>query len=111
MNTLGDIVIPYSRGPLQLALAGLDEERIDAQRADKIVEDSCFPQGRAELNRATAKDNGISLEVLINSPNYQQLCSNYSQGLVNLLVNALEEEFEITNEEAWAVVAKMLRSI
>lgn len=104
---------PYDKMTLQIALIGaankmemyLKENGEGSE--DKIAEklnSLSSASDRAQYNRLTAEHHGISVEALINSPNYVVLQSEYTAHLFNQAVSFLQEGLKLEHKEAWAVL-------
>ncbi len=98
------ITSPYAKLELVLAVNELNDEKID--QIEKFFEDvgDLEIKDKAELNAKVAAHNGISLELLMASPNYQALLEDYQSFLVTSLIERLEKELGLSNEQAWGLV-------
>lgn len=103
---MAEMVCPYDKITLQIALLGLEKKmaddtlakRVNSRLSDFLIED------KAELNKQIAVHNGIEVIDLINSPNYETLREEFSQTLIRRAIVILKEE-SFTDKEAWALVA------
>lgn len=101
---------PYDRLTLQIALLGV------ARKMDKYVADNGegsldtlltesqieVPKEGAELNKQAADHHGISIETLVNSPNYATLKEDYALAQMRKTMDVLKSKVGLTDEEAWA---------
>lgn len=62
------------------------------------------PATGAELNKRTADYQGISVDTLVNSPNYEKLQQEYGWHMVQQVRKAVMDNFGLDDKEAWAVV-------
>jgi len=104
--------IPYKGIELKLAIMALDENKLTEESGEKvnavgvkyhITDDS----STAELNKAVAEDNGITVETLVNSPNMSKMVSDYTITAIHEIVGVMEED-GLTNKEAWAIISVQL---
>lgn len=70
-----------------------------------------FPAEKKELNKKIADFHGISVEQLINSPNYKVLNEEYGGHYVREMVASLKQEMGATDVQAWAVIAVAMGKI
>jgi hypothetical protein len=103
-----EIKIPYDKWDLKFALFGVmgkvDEEKIEQCGAEIKKRFGSDMENKAELNRKIAESNGITLEMLVNSPNYEILKSEYAKMMWLQLVKLIKEQLNLTDKEAWAVL-------
>lgn len=98
--------IPYSSWELRFALMNLSEDKFNEKKMKEIENELAIPsKDKKELNKAIAEYHGISVEKLVDSPNYKILCQEYEENTVYQLVKKFIEKFGITEKEAWALVA------
>jgi len=90
------IQCPYNKLEVTLALNLITEEQVAS--LEKFVEDGNL-NNKKEFNKTVAESNGISVEALVGSPNYNHLCTEYY--LVKL------EEFGFTSKQAWGLFMSM----
>ena len=62
---------------------------------------------KVELNKEVAENNGISVETLINSPNYNVLIEEYKNKLIYDTV-AVMKKAGLEDKQAWAIIAQGL---
>ena len=100
---------PHSEFDLNIATLSLGS-KVDI--LETIAQDNVFDNwlkenekyaNKAELNQGVAESNGISVETLINSPNYSTLTNEFKSHKLYTLIAMLEEK-GLTNQEAWALV-------
>ena len=97
------ISCPYSEFDLRCEVIGL-EKRIEehAKEIEELIK--ATPQTKQELNAKAAADNGITVEQLLNSINYEILMNEARQSAaVDLIVKFRELGFD--DKEAWAFLA------
>jgi hypothetical protein len=99
---------PYSAIELKIALLNLPEDAVNPEKSE-IVENIIkneFPETtHAEINKRVAEDNGISVETLINSPNYTILIEQFHNQLFKRTINLMQEHTGMSEIQAWAVIA------
>ncbi|MEK7640809.1 MAG: hypothetical protein AAB389_02335 [Patescibacteria group bacterium] len=101
--------IPYSKRQLELAIVGVPKE-IGDEENEKVKKlrtefESRMPKTKKEFNQKVADDNGITVKQLIDCPNYALLCQDYGDRMRRDLVEAMKKEFNITDIQAWSVIA------
>jgi len=102
---MAEMVCPYDKVTLQLALLGI-EKKMDKEDLAKRVESRMsefLVTDKAELNKKLAEHNGIEVIDLINSPNYETLKEEYSKSLMMKALDILKEE-SFSDKEAWALL-------
>ena len=62
------------------------------------------PPGPGEMNKRIADHNGVSVEVLINSPNNATLKIEYASHMMQKVIDAIKTEFGLEDREAWAII-------
>ena len=111
------IQVPYNFFDLKIALMQmveiLGEEGVATliSRAEKTSENfNSFEllRTKKEINQAIAEENGVSIDALISSPNYTLLVESYSQRVTNKLVEKMSVTLEITEIQAWSLIALSL---
>lgn len=105
--------IPYTALELRVALIGLDEEKFNEKKMSEIggeIEDEMgsSPKENKDLNMKIAEHHGISVERLVDSPNYKILVQEYEDSRICQLIKKLVEKLGITDKEAWALMAYAL---
>jgi hypothetical protein len=55
-----------------------------------------------------AQHHGIPLEMLVNSPNYDKLVSEYHMSCVNKMFKAMKDKFDLTDKESWALLDRAI---
>lgn len=105
------ISIPYDSLDLRLALmsAGtrITEEPMMRIR-DKI--EAIIPQGKIAQNDRIAEYNGISVDSLINSPNYLTFKKEFQENMMKKCIDVMEKE-GFSNKEAYALLALSLGAL
>ena len=100
---------PYSKIQLQIALYAVERKFLDYEKthgegaAEQVMAEN-FSKNSVG-NKEAAEYHGISLETLINSPNYSVLCSSYAASQYHKVMEFLKAEFGLTDKEAWAALA------
>ena len=80
-------------------------EKITEKKVDELRDEFPVPpEGKSGLDNAIAKHYGISVEKLTSSPNYNTLCQEYEEDIIQQLAKKLVEKFGITDKEAWALI-------
>lgn len=98
------IKVPYSLMELRAALIIFDEKDLDEKKMNELAAEFDSVLSADDHNQRIAEYHGISVEQLINSPNYKALCGEYGESVVKEFAKKLKEKFEITDKEAWALV-------
>ncbi len=103
------IDIPFGRLELLMALSelgGPDSEKMAGIGLKvNLIGVELLPADRALKNIKIATWHGISLEVLINSPNYAILCEEYTEYGIRTWIDRMQKEVGLTEPQAWAIVA------
>jgi hypothetical protein len=102
--------IPYTERELQLALIGIRNKAEEIEGILEKIEGDFNTEDISEkkiLNRVTAEYNGISVEALISSPNYETLIGEYKISRLQEFVNKFKE-VGYTDKEGWGIVALAL---
>lgn len=108
------ISCPYSALELQMAMISAankfeayEKEHGEASVTKQLAALPGMPaaKSRAEYNQIVADHHGISVDVLVNSPNYEKLQSEHTESIVGHTIRFLETTFGFDNKEAWAIVA------
>ena len=101
--------IPYTPFELRIALLNLDENKLDEKKMNEIKDElGSPPEDQKDLNKKIAEHHGISVEKLVDSPNYGILCQEYKEDILYQIVKKLVEKFDITEKEAWAIMVHSL---
>jgi hypothetical protein len=104
---------PYSKLELMTSVMGISEEE-SKQIEEKMEKD--FESFAKELESQNdmavrhtkcAEFHGITREEYFNSPNMETLMKMYSENLINMLIQKLQE-CGMTDRQAWYVVLKGL---
>lgn len=87
--------------PMELDEKGLTE------KFEKITSDldSFIPKDKEDLNKKIAEFNGIKPEELNTRSEYNNLCTKYADYLLKEFAQKISKEFEITEKQAWALIA------
>lgn len=104
--------VPYSKEELkdELVLLVNREDIFDEEKISKITEWmlSLIAKDKKELNERIALSNGISVETLLSSINYELLKEEYLQGEldrnIRLSVGKIIEEMKVSEKGAWALL-------
>jgi hypothetical protein len=101
------IKIPYDRLQLTVALIALSRRKDLEEKLKEITSklEGIVPNSKKDLNQKTADENGITLEQLINSHNYEKLCQDYRESSIRKLITEMQALLEITDVQAWAIFA------
>lgn len=110
--------IPYNSLQLMIASVSAEEKlekyikehgedvyKVKMQEFGKTIE---LPKSKAEINKMIAEHNGISVETLINSVNYQKLNDDFSLHLMQGVCNFLKQEFGFNETESYALIASSM---
>ena len=102
--------IPLKPEELRAALRNLSTEKIDKKKMDEVREEliTVMPKRKKDLNKAIADYHGISVEKLMNSPDFKDLCRKYEEYTIRQVAEKFEKKFSITEKEAWALLAYAL---
>ena len=101
--------IPYTLWDLRMAMISLDESKFDEKKLKEVEDEFETPSNdKKDLNKQIADHHGISVEKLTDSPNYKVLCQEFQEHKIYQFVNILISKLEITEKEAWALVAHFL---
>ena len=100
------IEIPYSKDELRFAVLGVKEEQLDEKKLDAFFNEreNKVPKDKKEWNKKAAEFHGITVEQLINSPNYKILSDECIGQFIKQLVEKLQERLGITDKQAWAFI-------
>ncbi|RJQ28063.1 hypothetical protein C4565_04215 [Candidatus Parcubacteria bacterium] len=105
--------IPYDKMELVLALYGI-EQRMSDEEFNKVGEEikakleEKLPNEETSINILIAKQNGISIEELISSPNLKLLQAQYYESIYSFVLMELQEKMKLTKKEAYAILAELL---
>lgn len=106
--------LPYNKTELIIAFHSATEKMSSNLSLDEIENhlkeiSSEFEANTNNINQAVADTHNITVEDLINSPNYLTLKQEYARGLFIGVVRKVKEKFNLTEIEAWSItVAEML---
>lgn len=105
--------IPLDETELVHAANSIDEESIDREKLKQMCAEfnDSLPGDKKALNQAVAEENGVSVEGLISGMNYEILCAEYKANLAQSLIDKLQKEFDLTEKQAWALFAAMIKTI
>lgn len=101
-------IMPYSYFDLVVAQFTMKDPKISDEELKKIGEEidaeiaSRLPKEKKEFNERVAADNGISVETLINSPNYEMLVKEFAGNALKKIVSTIAEKLQLTEKEVWA---------
>lgn len=101
---MSEMKCPYSHLELMAAVLTISEDFTEKNN-DEIVSRMNALVGNKEAtlearNHEAAKVHGISVDTLINSPNYDKLMEEFEWDLVNRGIKVLEE-LGLDNKQAW----------
>lgn len=101
--------IPYSKWDLIIAGTSLGD-KLEASKLEELGKEfeGRMPPEMKDRNKKIAESHGISVKQLIDSPNYQILCDEYNKKVVQDLVSAIQKKLNITNIQAWAILAGVI---
>ena len=102
---------PYDKLTLQVAIISASgkiekfvKEHGEDALADKLNALAPHAATGAVYNQLVADFHGISVETLVNSPNYSKLKEEHMVNLYQKAIGILETDVSLTNKEAWAVI-------
>ena len=103
---------PHDKLALQIAMLSASRKIEEYEKKNgegsmiKKIEEAKLeaPQSVADLNKSTAEFHGITVEQLINSPNYNKLKEEFGESAIERLLKFLNAEFELSNPEGWAIL-------
>lgn len=105
------IKCPYDKLTLSVAtISALTKietyiEKIGEEQAGKNLEATAENLvNLVQDNNACASFHKISVDTLVNSPNYETLKNEFQERSINNTILELEEKLELTNKEAWAIL-------
>ena len=100
--------IPYTEHELLIALLGIDDNKLEEAKLEELMAEFIgkLPEENRDLNKKIAEFHGISVEGLLNSPNYKILCQEYGERVIRQLIKNLQEKFGLTDQQSWALYAK-----
>lgn len=104
--------VPYTRIDLTIAMisAGRKLEAFEIAHGVDAVEKVMsnimkdFQQDPYTDNPGAAAFHGVTVETLVDSPNYETLKKEFAASVVKRLIGALTKEFGIEDKEAWALM-------
>lgn len=103
------IQCPYSEIELQVAsLSAYPKlntyiENIGDEAADLFAKEICPPE-LGKVNQSAADFHGISIEILVNSPNYQILIEQYISSMWSKAISTLKSRCNLSDKESWAIL-------
>ena len=105
--------IPYDKFELLLALFELTQKDIfnnEKKIKEKFEEFSSemyalVPDSEEKIINKISECNNMSADELIKSPDYEDLRLKYAESLYVAFVKKISEKFEITEKQAWALIA------
>ena len=105
------IGIPFDKWDVLIALEQLgdpDSEEMKelALKMDEIGKE-LLPADRTLKNSKIASWHGITLELLINSPNYVVMCEQYEEYGIKTWVERMQKDLGLTEVQAWGIIAGM----
>ena len=97
---------PYTKMELMIALISVEGklEGKDDKLQEALVAIAPEVTTKAGLNVAISEYNGITVQQLIDSPNYKVLVEEYQDNKVCMAISMLERDFGMSNKEAWAMM-------
>lgn len=101
---------PYNKVELQIALVGIGK-KISTKKFNKVMSEikaeleEKLPSDKNGTYAIVAKQNGVSTETIINSPNLELILSQYKDELIRQLIQKLYEKANFSIKEAHAFVA------
>lgn len=106
------IKCPYSELDMTIALNNIDNE-CSEERMEEIGNDilgftvslGLGPNATTgDMNKAVAKENGIEVIDLINSPNMEFMVDEFRSDLTNKIIKRLKETHGFTDKQSWAIL-------
>jgi hypothetical protein len=105
------IKCPYDALTLQIAMLGaankldaFEKKNGEGSTLQRLESLNLSTPPAGELNKQAAAHHGITVEQLINSPNYATLKTEYAEHMVERVMTALKSEFGFEDKEAWALM-------
>ena len=102
---------PYDALTLQIAMLGAanklekyEQQHGEGSTVEKLNSLQLTTPEPSELNKRAAEHHGITIDQLINSPNYAVLKSEYGESMVHKVMGILKTEFGFEDKEAWALM-------
>ena len=111
-----EIEIPYCKEELIMEIHNLSDddfgdEKTAFEKIGKIINElkELISENKADLNKKIAKQNGITAQEVINSPDFnllhEELCKEFRKDMFNKIVQKIVREFNLTKRQAWAITA------
>ena len=104
--------IPYSEmqlltGKVELMRLIEQDERGFEEKSEEVKKEfeALMPEVKNELNAKVAEFHGITVDTLVNSPNYATLGSEYCEDVFKRLIGRMKEKLDLTDLQAWTLVA------
>jgi len=103
------IKCPYNAFDLRMASMSLTDEKIKeaVEGLDDALEEQFKTNEPTILDRVAAY-HGISKKDLIDSPNYQILCDQYSTNLFSATRAFIARKDDLTDKQAWFIVMGLM---
>ena len=108
---MAEIQCPYDQMTLKITLlsAGMKIKKfLETHSEDEFVAMlTAIAPGIEDMggyNRGAAAFHGITVDTLVNSPNYEKMKDEFQNALVGKAIDVLTKKVSLTDKEAWAVL-------
>jgi phosphoribosyl-ATP pyrophosphohydrolase len=98
------IKIPYDRLTLLSEMLSIPKDLLTEELSKKCNSVCAYTNDKNKLNKKVAEINGISVELLINSINYEKLIQEYNDSICYELIKTLQKN-GLSNKQSWALFA------
>lgn len=104
---------PYSKRQLRIAASTASHKIVDfetkhgeaeALRLSEEIRAAIEVSDHADLNKKVAAAHKITVEVLINNPNYEILKNEWQAENLEYSIRLMQDAFSLTHEEGWALL-------
>jgi len=100
---------PYTELELKMARLELNKKLSD-EDLKKMEEFSArYPTTAKEINKAVAKENGITLDQLIESPNMELMTKRYQDARFKEILTFFKTDLGLTDKQAWGILVNCIR--
>lgn len=103
-----ELELLISLGAAAKKLEAYEEKNGKDSVTKKLDESGLSSPPDKQLNQEVANFHGVSLETLVNSPNYSKLKDEYGEHKLKQLLEFFESEFGLDNKEGWSLLAQSL---
>ena len=92
--------------PQLMSIIDKDEKEFE-EKSEEINKEfeALLPVAKKDLNAKVAEFHGITVDTLVNSPNYTILTSEYGKDVLKRLIGRTREKLGLTDLQAWTLFA------